>query len=273
MASATSYPREKTKILLLESISPIAVERFRSAGYSVETAKKALSEKELLDVIPSIHVLGIRSKTEITEKVLAAGTQLLSVGCFCIGTNQVALTEARKRGVPVFNAPFSNTRSVAELTIAEVVMLARRAAHKSQLLHQGKWEKSAEGCVEVRHKTIGVIGYGHIGPQVGILAEAFGIKVLFYDILPKLPMGNAVQVSSLEELFSQSDFVTLHVPETPETKGMIGKKELAQMKKGSVLLNLSRGTIVDLAALKSALDSGHIAGAALDVFPKEPSFQ
>lgn len=266
-----SFPREKMKILFLENIHPAAAEKLSQAGYSAEQRKVALSEEELCKVIPSVHLLGIRSKTQVTAKVLKAAKNLLGIGCFCIGTDQVDLEAAAMHGVPVFNAPFSNTRSVAELTIAEVVMLARRAAHKSHLLHEGVWEKSADGCVEVRNKTIGIIGYGHIGPQVGLLAEAFGMKVVFYDIQTKLPLGNATPLETLNKLLEVSDFVTLHVPENADTRGMIGSKELKRMKKGAALLNLSRGKIVDLDALKVALTSGHIAGAAVDVFPVEPS--
>lgn len=270
MQKQFSFPKEKMKILLLEGIHQACVERLCQAGYRPELMKGALSEDELCEAIPSLHMLGIRSKTQVTDKVLRKAKNLLAVGCFCIGTDQVDLESAARHGVPVFNAPFSNTRSVAELTLAEVVMLARRAAHKSQLLHRGVWEKSAEGCVEVRNKSIGIIGYGHIGPQVGLLAEAFGMKVFYYDILGKLPLGNATPVSSLEELLQQSDFVTLHVPETPETRNMIGSRQIEAMKQGAFLLNLSRGRIVDLEALKCGLESGKIAGAALDVFPEEP---
>lgn len=270
MAKTVSFPKEKLKILLLEGIHPACVERLAQAGYSVELRKMALSEEELVELIPSVHVLGIRSKTRVTERVLEQARNLLSIGCFCIGTDQVDLATAAGRGIPVFNAPFSNTRSVAELAIAEVVMLARRAAHKSQLLHRGIWDKSAEGCIEVRNKSIGIIGYGHIGPQVGILAEAFGMKVYYYDIATKLPLGTHVAVHSLEELLGLSDFVTLHVPDTAETRGMMGKREIAIMKSGSFLLNLSRGTVVDLEAVCQALRSGHLAGVAIDVFPEEP---
>lgn len=270
MQKQFSFPKEKMKILLLEGIHPACVERLNQAGYRPELVKGAMSEQELCEAIPSVHVLGIRSKTQVTAKVLDRAKSLLSIGCFCIGTDQVDLSAAARHGVPVFNAPFSNTRSVAELTLAEIVMLARRAAHKSQLLHRGVWEKSAEGCVEVRNKSVGIIGYGHIGPQVGLLAEAFGMKVYYYDIVGKLPLGNAVPVSSLEELLKASDFVTLHVPETPETRNMIGAQQLEAMKQGSFLLNLSRGKVVDLDALKRALESGKVAGAAVDVFPEEP---
>ncbi len=270
MQKQFSFPKEKMKILLLEGIHPACVERLNQAGYRPELVKGAMSEQELSEAIPSVHVLGIRSKTQVTAKVLDRAKSLLSIGCFCIGTDQVDLSAAARHGVPVFNAPFSNTRSVAELTLAEIVMLARRAAHKSQLLHRGVWEKSAEGCVEVRNKSVGIIGYGHIGPQVGLLAEAFGMKVYYYDIVGKLPLGNAVPVSSLEELLKSSDFVTLHVPETPETRNMIGAQQLEAMKQGAFLLNLSRGKVVDLDALKRALESGKVAGAAVDVFPEEP---
>lgn len=270
MEKACSFPKEKMKILLLEGIHEACVERLVQAGYRPELRKGALSEQELCEAVPGIHVLGIRSKTQVTERVLEKANNLLSIGCFCIGTDQVALEAAARSGVPVFNAPFSNTRSVAELTLAEVVMLARRAAHKSQLLHKGIWEKSAEGCVEVRNKTIGIVGYGHIGPQVGLLAEAFGMKVHYYDVVAKLPLGTATPVSSLDELLKLSDFVTLHVPETPETRNMIGSAHIQAMKRGAFLLNLSRGKIVDLAAVRDGLASGHLGGAAIDVFPDEP---
>lgn len=270
MKQKYSFPREKIKILLLEGVHQACVERLAQAGYQAELVKPAYSEEELCKAIPSVHILGIRSKTQVTKKVLDQAKHLLAIGCFCIGTDQVALEEAAQRGVPVFNAPFSNTRSVAELTLAEIVMLARRAAHKSQLLHAGVWEKSAEGCFEVRNKTIGIIGYGHIGPQVGLLAEAFGMKVVFYDIMGKLPLGNAMPASSLEELLRTSDFITLHVPDTNETRNMIGAREVEMMKQGAFLLNLSRGRVVNLDALREGLLSGKLAGAAVDVFPHEP---
>ncbi len=270
MVKATSYPKGKIKILLLEAVHPVCAELFKDAGYAVDILKPALNEKDLLAAIPDVHLLGIRSKTQVNKKVLDAARHLLAVGCFCIGTNQVELDAAASRGVVTFNAPFSNTRSVAELALAEIVMLARKAAHKSMQLHQGQWEKAANACYEVRNKTVGIVGYGHIGPQVGLLAEAFGMRVYFYDIVNKLALGNAVQVKTLSELFKLSDFVTLHVPETPETKNMIGEKELAQMKRGSYLLNLSRGSVVDIAALSAALRSRHLEGAAVDVYPREP---
>ena len=271
MTKQFSFPREKLKILLLEGVHPICVEKFAQAGYTADLVRNAYDEEELCRAIGPIHILGIRSKTSVTKKVLEQAKHLLAVGCFCIGTDQVDLDEAARRGVPVFNAPFSNTRSVAELTIAEVVMLARRAAHKSQLLHSGVWEKSAEGCFEVRNKTIGLVGYGHIGPQVGLLAEALGMKVYYYDIVGKLPLGNATPLASLDELLGLSDFVSLHVPDTAETRGMIGRNELARMKDGSFLLNLSRGRVVDLEAVRDALLSKKLAGGAFDVFPEEPA--
>jgi D-3-phosphoglycerate dehydrogenase len=271
MEKRYSFPREKMKILLLEGVHQACTDRFLQAGYQPELLKNALSEEELLKLISGVHVLGIRSKTQVTKRVIDAAENLLAIGCFCIGTDQVDLATAALQGVPVYNAPFSNTRSVAELAMAEMVMLARRAAHKSQLLHRGVWEKSAEGCVEVRNKTVGLIGYGHIGPQVGLLAESFGMKVYYFDIVGKLPFGNATPVASLEELLKVSDFVSLHVPETAETRNMISARELALMKKGAFLLNLSRGKIVDLEALRAALQRGALGGAAIDVFPEEPA--
>ena len=271
MSAKYSFPKDKIKILLLEGVSPTAVEYFGSEGYQVETRDKALSEKDLVKAIADVHVLGIRSKTEVRAPVLKAAKNLITIGCFCIGTNQVDTEEAARCGVPVFNAPFSNTRSVAELTLAEIVMLSRRAAHKSAEVHQGIWDKSAKDCFEIRGKTVGIIGYGHIGEQVGILAEAFGMRVLFFDIIKKLPLGNARPCKSMKEVLQHADFVTLHVPETPQTKGLIGSKEIAAMKKGSYLLNLSRGTVVEIDALAAALKSKHLAGAGVDVFPEEPN--
>ena len=270
MTKQYSYPKDKVRILLLEGIHPAAVDIFKEAGYEARVVKSAMSNQELLDVIEPIHVLGIRSKTQIRQPAIGASKRLLAIGCFCIGTDQVDLDAAASKGVPVFNAPFSNTRSVAELTLAEVVMLSRKAAHRSMELHSGRWEKSAAGSREVRNKTIGIVGYGHIGSQVGLLAEAFGMRVVFYDIVNKLPLGNAVQLASLGELLQSSDFVTLHVPESPETRNMVSSREISLMKNGSCLLNLSRGSVVDLKAVSDALTSGHLAGAALDVFPREP---
>lgn len=271
MEKRYSFPREKMKIVLLEGVHQACVDRLIQGGYQPELRKNALSEEDLLDIIGGVHILGIRSKTQVTKRVLDAAESLLAVGCFCIGTDQVDLEHAALRGIPVFNAPFSNTRSVAELAMAEMVMLARRAAHKSQLLHRGVWEKSAEGCVEVRNKTVGLVGYGHIGPQVGLLAESFGMKVYYYDIVGKLPLGNATPLSSLDELLKVSDFVSLHVPDTAETRHLISARELSVMKKGAFLLNLSRGRVVDLGAVKAAVESGHLGGVAVDVFPEEPA--
>jgi D-3-phosphoglycerate dehydrogenase / 2-oxoglutarate reductase len=270
--SEEPLPKEKLKILLLENIHAAAEENFRNANLGgIERQSGAPVESQLIEMIRDVHILGIRSKTQINAKVLKAAPNLLALGCFCIGTDQVDIDAATRYGVAVFNAPFSNTRSVAELTIAEVVMLARRAVQRSMELHHGRWEKSAKGCMEVRRKTIGIIGYGHIGPQVGLLAESLGMKVIFHDIVRKLPLGNARQVSGLEELLKNSDFVTLHVPDTQLTRRMISRDRLALMPPGSYLLNLSRGSVVDIGALREAMVSGHIAGAALDVFPKEPN--
>jgi D-3-phosphoglycerate dehydrogenase / 2-oxoglutarate reductase len=269
---ALSKPALESRILLLENVHSAAVEAFQAGGFSqIERQSGSPSEMQLVKMLGGVQILCIRSKTEITERVLDSAPNLLAIGCFCIGTDQVDIEAATRRGVAVFNAPFSNTRSVAELTIAEVVMLARRAVQRSMELHRGRWEKSAQGCMEVRRKTIGIVGYGHIGPQVGLLAEALGMKVVFHDINKKLPLGNARQLAGLEELLKTSDFVTLHVPDTPLTRGMISRDQLDMMPQGSYLLNLSRGSVVNIAALRDALVNGHLAGAALDVFPKEPS--
>ncbi|MBK8258344.1 MAG: phosphoglycerate dehydrogenase [Polyangiaceae bacterium] len=268
--TASAPPGATYKVLLLENIHPSADERFSGANLEIERLKGALKEDELIEALAGVHMLGIRSKTQVTKRVLESASSLLSVGCFCIGTNQVDLTTANRHGVPVFNAPFSNTRSVAEMVIAEIIILARQLGDRSREVHVGKWRKVATGCYEVRGKTLGVVGYGHIGPQLGVLAEALGMRVIFYDIAAKLPMGNNKSVASLNDLLSQSQFVSLHVPETPETKNMIGAAQLAAMPKGSYLINASRGTVVDVAALATALASGHLAGAAVDVYPSEP---
>jgi D-3-phosphoglycerate dehydrogenase len=270
MASVTSFPKERIKVLLLENIHPGAVERFKSDGLSVELQSAALGERELCEKIEDVHLLGIRSKTRVTPKVLEAARRLLSVGCFCIGTNQVALEAAAKRGVVVFNAPFSNTRSVAELIVSEVIALSRQLMDQSKGMHEGNWNKSATGSFEIRGKTLGIIGYGHIGRQVGVLAEALGMNVIFYDIVQELPMGNNKEMPSLDALLAASDFVTLHVPATDQTRRMIGAEQLKKMRPGSRLLNLSRGNVVDIDALAEALRSGHLSGAAIDVFPQEP---
>jgi D-3-phosphoglycerate dehydrogenase len=266
----TSFPKSKIRVLLLENVHASAHELVREQGFQLETCPGALSEDELIERIRDVHLLGIRSKTQVTARVLAEARRLLSVGAFCIGTNQVDLKASNQRGVPVFNAPFSNTRSVAELVIAEIIALARRLVDRSREMHEGRWRKVATSCYEVRGKTLGIIGYGHIGTQVGVLAEALGMQVHFYDILPRLPIGNNRPAESMQSVLERSDFVTLHVPETESTKHLIGEKEIAQMKRGAYLLNLSRGTVVELAALAKALKSGHLAGASADVFPEEP---
>jgi D-3-phosphoglycerate dehydrogenase len=263
-------PVAPVNVLLLENIHPVAEQAFAHCGYQVQRLTRALPEAELAARLADVHVLGIRSKTQLTARLLDAAPALLSVGAFCIGTNQVDLAHANGRGVPVFNAPFSNTRSVAEMVIAEIIMLARQLGDRSREIHEGKWQKVAAGCHEVRGKTLGIVGYGHIGRQVGVLAEAMGLRVQFFDIAARLPMGNNRAASSLEEVLRSSDFVTLHVPETTQTRGMIGAAELAIMAKGSYVINASRGTVVDLHALAQSIRSAHLAGAALDVFPEEP---
>jgi len=268
--AATSFPKSEIKILLLENIHPVAGEAFSADGFHVETASSALPEAELAARVRDVHVLGIRSKTQVTPKVLDVARRLLAVGAFCIGTNQVALDHANRRGVAVFNAPFSNTRSVAELILAEIVVLSRHLGDRSREVHDGRWRKVAAGSHEVRGHTLGIVGYGHIGSQVGVLAEAFGMRVVFHDIMAKLPMGNNRAVAKLDDLLAQSDFVTLHVPETAQTRDLIGADELAKMKKGACLLNASRGTVVVIDALADALKRGHVGGAAVDVYPTEP---
>jgi len=267
---ATSFPKSEIKILLLENIHPVATAAFKAEGFQVENVKGSLSESELAARLHDVHVLGIRSKTQITPKVIDAGNRLLAVGAFCIGTNQINGRYANQHGVPAFNAPFSNTRSVAELILAEVVMLSRHLGDRSREVHEGRWNKVAVGSHEVRGHTLGIVGYGHIGSQIGVLAEAFGMRVVFYDIVAKLPMGNNRSVDKLEELLAVSDFVTLHVPETVQTKNMIGAAELALMKPGACLLNASRGTVVVIEALADAIRRGHVGGAAVDVYPDEP---
>jgi D-3-phosphoglycerate dehydrogenase len=267
----TSYPKEKLKVLLVEEIHPRAAELLRAEGFSVETAPKALEGDALRAAAAGVHVLGIRSKSKVGHAALETPGPLLAVGCFCIGINQVDVAAACARGVPVFNSPFSNTRSVAELTVAEIVALSRQLFEKSARLHAGEWDKSAAGAREVRAKTLGIVGYGHIGSQVSVLAEAMGMRVLYYDIVPKLPIGNARAVKSLDELLGAADVVTLHVPETRQTKGMMGAAQIAKMKPGAALINNARGTIVDIPALAGALRDERLGGAAVDVFPVEPS--
>ena len=267
----TSYPKEKVNILFLENISDAAVKRFSTAGYtSVKKLTKALPEADLIREIGDVHLLGIRSKTQITEKVLKAAKKLQAIGCFCIGVNQVDLKNAMKEGVAVFNAPYSNTRSVAELVIGASIMLIRRIPDKSKSAHEGIWMKESKGSYELRGKTMGIIGYGNIGTQVSILAESMGMKVVFYDIETKLPLGNAVAKKSIKDVVSVADIVTIHVPDTDQTRMMINKQLIRQFKKGSILLNYARGEVVDLEALGKALEEGSLAGAGVDVYPLEP---
>ena len=268
--TVTSFPKNEIKILLLENVHPVATEAFAAEGFQVETVKGALPEAELIAKISDAHILGIRSKTRVTPAILDAGRRLLSVGAFCIGTNQISTVHANLRGVPVFNAPFSNTRSVAELILAEVVMLSRHLGDRTREVHDGVWKKVAVGSHEVRNRTLGIVGYGHIGSQIGVLAEAFGMRVVFYDIVAKLPMGNNRSMPKLEDVLAVSDFVTLHVPETPQTRNMIGPEQIAAMKAGACLLNASRGTVVVIEALADGIRRGHIGGAAVDVYPDEP---
>lgn len=267
----TSYPKERINILFLENISDKAIQLFKKNGYAnIKKISGALSEEELIEAIKDVHLVGIRSKTQITEKVLNAATKLQAIGCFCIGVNQVNLRAATQKGIVVFNAPYSNTRSVAELVIGSSIMLIRKIIDKNIAAHNGIWQKEAKGCFELRGKTLGIIGYGNIGSQVSVLAENLGMKILFYDIETKLPLGNAVACKDIKELISNSDIVTLHVPETPLTKNMIHKNNLKLFKKGSFLINYARGEVVDLDALAKALKEQHLSGAAVDVYPIEP---
>ncbi len=267
-----SLAKDRIKILLLEGVHESAVNVLKQQGYdSIEYVKTSLSEEELCERVKDVHFLGIRSRTQLTEKVFAAADKLIGVGCFCIGTNQVDLAAARRHGVVVFNAPFSNTRSVAELVLAEIIMLLRRVPEKNAAAHRGGWDKSANGSFEARGKVLGIVGYGHIGSQLSILAEQLGMQVRFYDIETKLPLGNALSVGSLDALLEQADVVTLHVPETAQTQWMISARQLAKMKQGALLINASRGTVVNIEDLAASLRSGHLGGAAIDVFPVEPS--
>ena len=267
----TSLDKSKIKILLLEGIHQSAVDNFLNAGYTnIETLSTSLSEDELVEKIRDVHFIGLRSRTQLTERVFAAAEKLTAVGCFCIGTNQVDLNAALERGIPVFNAPYSNTRSVAELVLAEAIMLLRGIPEKSTRAHQGGWLKSAKNAHEARGKTLGIIGYGSIGAQLSVLAESLGFDVLYYDVITKLAMGNARQVGSLEELLARADVVSLHVPDVPSTRWMIGRDQLALMKQNAIFINASRGTVVDIEALAEVLESGKLLGAAIDVFPVEP---
>ncbi len=269
--NTTSYPKEKIRILFLENISDTAVKNFRHHGYvRVDKISKALTEEQLIEEIKDVHILGIRSKTQVTKKILDAAKKLQAIGCFCIGVNQVDLKSATKNGVVVFNAPYSNTRSVAELVIGAAIMLIRRIPDKNNAAHKGIWMKEAKGSYELRGKTLGIIGYGNIGSQVSVLAEALGMKVIFYDVETKLPLGNAEDAKTLKELLSRADVVTLHVPETNQTKNLISKTHLKHFKKGAILLNYARGEVVDLDALRKEILEGHISGAAVDVYPWEP---
>lgn len=269
--SKSNAQKKKLSILLVENIHAIAKEKLENEGYSVEILPHAPSEDEYLKILPQYDVLGIRSKSEITEKILKSNPQLLAIGAFCIGTNQVNIDAAMNYGVPVFNAPHSNTRSVAELVLAEMISLSRQLGDRNMMAHKGEWMKSAEGSREVRGKTLGIVGYGHIGSQVSVLAEALGMRVVFFDVIKKLPLGNAQGKNTLAEVLKESDFVTLHVPETNETQNMITGAEINKMKKGAFLINASRGTVVKINDLVAALQEKHLGGCAIDVFPEEPS--
>ncbi|MEC9192066.1 MAG: phosphoglycerate dehydrogenase [Pseudomonadota bacterium] len=267
----TSFRKSKIKFLLLEGVHQSALNTLNRAGYdNVEYLKTSLTEDELKKRIANAHFVGIRSRTQLTEEIFAAAKKLLAVGCFCIGTNQVNLDSALRRGIPVFNAPFSNTRSVAELVIGQAILLLRGIPEKNALMHRGVWQKAAKGSFEARGKKLGIIGYGNIGSQLSVLAEAMGMEVYLYDVVTKLPLGNAKQVSSLAELLRLCDVISLHVPETPETRNLIGRQELAAMKYSGILINASRGNVVDIDALAEALANKAIAGAAIDVYPSEP---
>lgn len=271
MAKVTSFPKEKVKIVLFEKIHPAARETFELAGYTIEQVDNAVDSEELLSIVSDAHIIGVRSRTKIRKEHFAVAKRLLAVGCFSVGTDQVDLDDARKAGVPVFNAPYSSTRSVAELTIGNVIALGRRIAELSGKMHRGEWLKTAEASMEVRNKTLGIIGYGHIGQQVGLLGEAIGMNVVFYDIIKKLPLGRARAAASMDEVLSVSDFLTLHVPGGAGNDKMINADVFSKMKPNSYLINLSRGKVVDIPALKAALVEKKLAGAALDVFPQEPA--
>ncbi len=272
MNAALSFPKDKIKVLLLEGIHESGVALFEAAGYTnVTRLAKALDGAELREALQGVHIVGIRSRTKLTEEVFEAADRLIAVGCFSVGTNQVNLNAARARGIPVFNAPFSNTRSVAELVIGEIVMLLRRIFSRSVSAHEGGWDKSATDSLEVRGKTLGIVGYGNIGSQLSTLAEGMGMKVIYFDITDKLRHGNTEPCATLDELLGQADVVSLHVPETPQTKNMMGEAQFKAMKKGAYFINNARGTVVDLDALAQALKDKHLRGAAVDVFPKEPA--
>ncbi|KAJ5414474.1 hypothetical protein N7509_001101 [Penicillium cosmopolitanum] len=265
------FATEDIKVLLLENVNQTGRDILSQQGYQVEFLKSSLPEDQLIEKIRDVHVIGIRSKTKLSARVLKEAKNLIVIGCFCIGTNQVDLQYAADHGIAVFNSPFSNSRSVAELVIAEIIVLARQLGDRSNEMHAGTWNKVSNGCWEIRGKTLGIIGYGHIGAQLSVLAESMGLSVIFYDVVNLMALGSARQVDSMEAFLSEADFVSCHVPELPETKGMIGAKQFEQMKKGSYLINASRGTVVDIPALIDAMRSGKIAGAALDVYPNEPA--
>ncbi|MFC0180918.1 phosphoglycerate dehydrogenase [Thorsellia kenyensis] len=270
--TTTSLGKDKIKFLLLEGVHQSAVEVLKSSGYTnIEFHKGALTDDALKNAIADAHFIGIRSRTQLSEEIFSHAKKLIAVGCFCIGTNQVDLAAAKKRGIPVFNAPFSNTRSVAEMVVGEILLLLRGIPAANAKAHKGQWHKLATGCFEARGKTLGIVGYGHIGTQLGILAEGIGMNVKFYDIEHKLPLGNAQQVESLNQLLSSSDAISLHVPENDSTKNMISTSEFNQMKHGAIFINASRGTVVDIDALAVAMKSEHLSGAAIDVFPEEPA--
>lgn len=267
----TSLDKSKIRFLLLEGLHPSALQVLRNAGYSqIESLSGALPQEELIERIAHVHFIGIRSRTQLTAEVLAHANKLVAIGCFCIGTNQVDLKAARDRGIAVFNAPYSNTRSVAELVLAEAILLLRGVPEKNAVAHRGGWLKSADNAFEVRGKTLGIVGYGAIGSQLSVLAEALGMQVQFHDVVAKLPLGNARQAAGLPELLATSDIVTLHVPELPSTQWMMGAAEIAAMKQGAILINASRGTVVEIEPLAQALKDGKLLGAAVDVFPVEP---
>jgi D-3-phosphoglycerate dehydrogenase / 2-oxoglutarate reductase len=267
----TSFPKDKLKVLLLENVHPAAVKMFKNSGYSdIEIHTGSLSEKELMDKISKVHILGIRSKTMLTDNILKKAEKLLAVGAFCIGTNQIDMKSATREGIAVFNSPFSNTRSVAELVIGLSIILMRRISEKNEGAHKGLWLKESSGCFEVRGKTLGIIGYGHIGSQVSVLAESMGMKVIFYDVASKLSLGNATPCRSMDELLKNADIVSLHVPGNSETKNLINSSRLKKMKKGAILINLSRGDVMDVKSVRDALISKQIGGLGVDVFPEEP---
>lgn len=271
MSQHLSLGKDKIRFLLLEGVHQNALDVLHAAGYTnIEYLKTALDEDVLIEKIKDAHFVGIRSRTQITERVLEAADKLIAIGCFCIGTNQVNLDAAMKRGIPVFNAPYSNTRSVAELVLGELILLLRGIPEKNFLVHRGGWSKSAEGSYEARGKTLGLVGYGSIGSQLSVLAESLGMKVIYFDAITKLPLGNARQVGTMDELLAQSDVVSLHVPEIASTKDLMKAEQFAKMKKGAIFINAARGTTVDIDALADAIKSKHLGGAAIDVFPKEP---